>query len=82
MLKSWFGLAMLAAESQQVIGLRLMMLAGGGPKAQAEAQRMVTEKLLAAHDAAGRLMMGASHDSIVRGYRTKVRANSRRLLKR
>ena len=81
MLKSWFGLAMLAAESQQVIGMRLRMLATGGPKAQAEAQRMVTEKILAAQDAAGRMMLGASHDSIVRGYRAKVRANSRRLLK-
>jgi hypothetical protein len=81
MYRSWFNLTMLAAESQQVIGLRLMKLANGGPKARAEASRMVTEKLAAASHATGRLMMGASQDSVVTGYRRKVRANSRRLSK-
>ena len=81
MYKPWFNLTMLAVESQQVIGLRLMKLAIGGPKARAEASRMATEKLAAASHATGRLMLGASQDSIVTGYRRKVRANSRRLLK-
>ncbi len=81
MYKSWLNMAMLAAESQEVIGLRLMKLAVGGPKARAEASRMVTEKIEAAHHATGRLLMGASPDSLVVGYRRKVRANSRRLLK-
>jgi hypothetical protein len=58
-----------------------MTLALGGSKASDEANRMVTEKMAAAIHATGRLMMGASPDSVVSGYRRKVRANSRRLLK-
>jgi hypothetical protein len=79
MLGPWFNLAMLAAESQQVIWLRLAKLGAGGSDVGTEAHLMVTEKLAAATDAAGRLMMGASPDSVVRGYRKKVRANMRRL---
>jgi hypothetical protein len=79
--RSWFNLTMLAVESHQVIGLRLLKLTAGGPKAQAEANRMMAEKMAAASQATGRLMRGASPDSVVRGYRKKVRANSRRLLK-
>jgi len=30
--------------SQQVIGLRMMRLAGGGPRAEAELERMVSDK--------------------------------------
>ena len=81
MFKPWINLMMLAAESQQVIGLRVMQAALGGPKAQAEAALMVTEKIAAANHAMGRLMMGATPDSVVTGYRRKVRANSRRLMK-
>jgi hypothetical protein len=81
MINSWLSLSMLAIESQQVIGLRLLKHAAGGPKAQAEANRMVSEKIAAASHATGRLMSGASADSIVTSYRKKVRANSRRLLK-
>ncbi len=53
MLKTWINLTMLAAESQQVIGLRMMKAALGGPKAQAEASLMVTEKIAAASHANG-----------------------------
>ena len=79
MLKSWYNFGMLAAEAQQVIWLRLMKLAAGGSGAQHEAQLMVTEKLTEASRATGRLMMGATPDSVVKGYRRKVRANARRL---
>jgi hypothetical protein len=75
----WFNLAMLAAESQQVIWLRLMKLGAGGAGAQREASLMLSEKMAAATHATGRLMMGASTDSVVSGYRKKVRANARRL---
>jgi hypothetical protein len=81
MVRNWFNLVLLAAESQQVIGLRLMKLAMGGPKAKAEATLMVAEKVAAAGVAAGNLMSGASSESVVRGYRKKVRANVRRLSK-
>lgn len=72
-------LAMLGIEAQLVIGQRLAMLAVGGPKARAEAQRMVAEKVSAAGDAAVTLALGGSPRKIVRGYRRKVRANARRL---
>src|SRR3954469_3021710 len=79
MLGPWFNLTMLAAESQQVIWLRMAKLGAGGPTAHDEAGLMVSEKIAAATHAAGRLMMGASPDSVVQNYRRKVRANMRRL---
>ena len=72
---------MLAAESQQVIWLRTMRLAAGGVKAKSEARRMVSEKVLAAGLESGRLILGASSESVVKRYRTKVKANVRRLSK-
>ena len=81
MFASWYNLTMLAAESQQVVWLRLTKLAAGGPGAAHEAQLMVAEKLAAATHATGRLALGASPDSVVRSYRQKVRANARRLSK-
>jgi hypothetical protein len=79
--RSWIDLMMLAAESQQVIWLRTMRLAAGGPKAKGEAHRMVSEKVLAAGLESGRLVLGASAASVVKRYRTKVKANMRRLSK-
>lgn len=71
--------AMLAFESQAVIGLRMVKLAGGGVGAQAEMQRMVSEKMLAAGETAALLASGGSTQSVVSGYRRKVRANRIRL---
>lgn len=86
MLGSWMKLGMdatlLAMESQQVIGMRLAMLSMGGSAAQAEAQRMVTEKIMAANEAALLMATGGSTARVVAGYRRKVRANARRLSKR
>ena len=86
MFGSWYKLGMdatmLAIESQQVIGLRLIALAAGGAAGQAEAQRMVTEKVAAAGEAAMMMATGASTAKVVAGYRRKVRANARRLSKR
>lgn len=79
MFKYFYNLAMLAAESQQVIGLRLMKIAAGGPAAVAEAQLMMSEKMITGTVEAGRLMTGASTHSVVTSYRRKVRANRRRL---
>lgn len=83
MFRTWFGLSWDAAqlhfESQQVIGLRLMKLAAGGPGAQAEAHRMVNEKTAAIVEAAITLATGGSATKVVRRYRTHVRANQRRL---
>ncbi len=71
--------ALLGLEAQAVIGLRLTKLAAGGAAAQAEAQRMVSEKILAAGEAAMQIASGASTGAVVAGYRRKVRANHRRL---
>ena len=45
MFKFWYDATMLSIEAQHVIGLRMMKLAMGGKHAQAEASRMVTEKI-------------------------------------
>ncbi|SCB55377.1 hypothetical protein GA0061098_10403 [Bradyrhizobium shewense] len=70
---------MLGLESNRVIGLRLAKLMRGGKAAQREAQRMVSEKVLAAAKAGTGLMAGASGDKIVEQYRRKVAANAKRL---
>jgi hypothetical protein len=74
----WWNIAMLALESQKVIMMRLAKIALGGTGAKAESSLMVSEKVREAVSASQRLMMGSSADSIVRGYRKKVRANVKR----
>ncbi|WP_018262860.1 hypothetical protein [Methylobacterium sp. WSM2598] len=74
-------MTMLGLEAQTVIGLRLAKMALGGPAAAAEAQLMVAEKVAAAGEAAVQAATGGSPRKIVRGYRRKVRANTRRLRK-
>ena len=82
MFKIWLGLTMLAAEAQQVIWLRGLKLAAGGAAARTEAQRMGAEKLVVAAQAAAGIMAGGAPTKAVQHYRTKVRANRRRLLKK
>jgi hypothetical protein len=83
MLRKWMRLnldaAMLGMEVQRVVGLRLMTLAAGGPAAQAEAVRMVSEKPAALAEAAMTLARGGSAKTVIRRYRSHVRANKRRL---
>ena len=86
LLKTWLALsadgARLAFETQQVIGLRLMKIAAGGAVGQAEVTRMFTEKAFASAEAATTMAMGGSARKVVRGYRTRVKANARRLSRR
>jgi hypothetical protein len=77
-----FDIMMLAAEAQHVINLRLAALARGGPAADQETHLMVTEKMKAALDAAGMLARGASTRSVISFYRSRVRANVRRLTRK
>ena len=70
---------MLTVESQQVIWLRSMKLAAGGTKAEKEARLMVSEKMLMASLEGGRMLMGATSANVVKRYRSKVRANVKRL---
>ena len=79
MFKFWYDATMLSLESQRVIGLRLIKLAGGGRNAQAEASRMVTEKITETMAAAMTLMSGGSGQAVVAQVRRRVRSNSRRL---
>ncbi len=58
---------------------RLTMLSMGGPAAQVEAQRMVTEKIFAAGEAMMLVASGASNRKVIHNYRRKVRANATRL---
>jgi hypothetical protein len=84
--RTWLGLGFdvlqLHAEAQRVIGLRMIKLAQGGPAAQAEAHRMVAEKTAAMAEAAFTLASGGSAKTVMRRYRTHVRANTRRLTRR
>jgi hypothetical protein len=87
---NWLTLAfdawVLSAEASAVIGLRMAKMCAGGPAAEAEARRMVQEKI----DAAIALQrialtggLGATAESAgtrtMRHYRSRVRANARRL---
>ncbi|MCQ0971688.1 antibiotic ABC transporter [Paracoccus sp. TK19116] len=83
----WSEMAWIAAESQMIIGLRMMGLLGltnqspGEPfRMVAEKQAAATESLFAMTEAASR---GASADRVMsaalRPYRKRTRANSRRL---
>ena len=73
-------------EAQQVIGLRLAKLAGGGAAAAVEVNRMVSEKMTAAleaQQAAMRAMLTGNTTQIpmrtLALYRRKMRANRTRL---
>ncbi|WP_336487795.1 hypothetical protein [Methylobacterium nigriterrae] len=74
-----FAVALLALEAQKVVELRLMKLAWGGADAEAEAQKMVSEKVSAFIEASGTLMTGGSCDMVVTRYREHVAANTKRL---
>jgi hypothetical protein len=87
----WLALSAQAAalgwEAQNVIALRLMRIAGGGARGQAEAERMMTEKFAAAFEAqavvtASAMQGGADHragQKLLDVYGKRVRANRRRL---
>ena len=86
MFKTWFALTAdgvrLAIEAQQVIGLRVLRIAAGGATAQAEITRMMTEKAFASAEAVTTVAMGGSARKVMRRYRTRVKANVRRLSRR
>jgi hypothetical protein len=91
MLNPWVVLTMrafqLSWEAQNVIALRMLRLASGDVRSQAELNRMVLEKITAAVEAqaaACAAMMTGSKDHVIAGkaltiYKNRVRANRRRL---
>ncbi|TKD53344.1 hypothetical protein FBR43_00680 [Sphingomonas baiyangensis] len=77
---------MLELEASSVIASRTMMLAAGGPLADREAQRMVSEKMQAMWELQWKLLTGglgttphSAGTGAIRHYRSKVAANRRRL---
>jgi hypothetical protein len=83
MTPSWIRLAsdmtLLGFEAHRVISLRMATIALGGARAQAEAQRMMVEKMFAAARVWQLLMFGHPPQTVVRELRSRVRANQRRL---
>ena len=76
----------LGLETQAVVGLRLAKLAAGDLAATREANRMISEKMVAAAElqmkAASAMLTGRAGTmpaTTVAHYRRKVRANRRRL---
>jgi hypothetical protein len=79
MLNPFYAAFLLAVEAQRVIELRLVRIAWGGAEAQAEMVSMVSEKVVAAMEAANTLMAGGTHGQVITRYRELVAANTRRL---
>jgi hypothetical protein len=94
MYNPWFALSLNAAqigiEAQSVIGLRMLRFASGGARMEAEATRMVTEKVAAAVEAqtaaAIAAVSGRPHHVVankaLKVFKKRVRANRRRLSRR
>ncbi len=78
LMKLTFDTALLATEAWMVIGIRLSQVAMGRGT-PAEAQLMVTEKMLALVEAVTTVATGGSAHEVVNGYRKRVRANVKRL---
>lgn len=90
-LASWtragFDLWMLGAEAASVMSLRMIRLAAGGSAGANEAELMLAEKVQAAVELQTRFMTGAvgmtplgMTQGVLKHYRKKVAANSRRLM--
>jgi len=77
----------LSIEAQNVIALRMLRLASGDVRGQAELNRMVIEKIAAAAEAqvaAAAALLNGHKDHVIAGkaltvYKKRVRANRRRL---
>jgi len=77
----------LSIEAQNVIALRMLRLASGDVRGQAELNRMVIEKIDAAAEAqvaAAAALLNGHKDHVIAGkaltvYKKRVRANRRRL---
>ncbi|THD60707.1 hypothetical protein [Phenylobacterium sp.] len=88
----WIGIGFdawrLGLEASAVIGLRTMLIVQGGPRARAESERMVSEKIAAGLSLGAMAMSGrlgatpaSASARTLAHYRRKVSANRRRLAK-
>ena len=82
MFETWMSTLMLFVESNNVVGLRLAKIAGGGSDAYAEASLMVREKMAAAFEAQAAMWSGGTTSSVIDRYREHVAANAKRLTAR
>jgi hypothetical protein len=88
--RHWIDASRLALDAQAVIALRVMKMASRDPRAAAEAQRMITEKVaaLAVGQVAGGLALATGKSleiatkRALRPVRSRVRANRRRLTRK
>jgi len=79
MLFPWYAARILAIESNGVIALRLLKIAGGRREARDEADLMVSEKIDALFEAGGSLCGAASAAMVISHHREHVSANAERL---
>jgi hypothetical protein len=77
----WYAGAMLAAESCEVMGMRLEKLSHADAEAEQEAVLMVSEKFAAVFEAAASWLAGATPVAIINRYREHVADNAKRLAK-
>ncbi len=85
-----FKAVQLGLEAQSVVALRMLRLASGGARSQAELSLMVGEKIAAVAEAqmvTAAALMSGQEDHVVAGkalnvFRKHVRANKRRLSRR
>ncbi len=86
LVRLWYDWTALSFEAAQVIGLRMIVLAGGGAHAERETHRMIDEKVQALMQVGWKLAWGQwGHapqrqiEGMTRLYSRKVRANLHRL---
>jgi hypothetical protein len=88
MFNPWFSLGLKAlqmgAEAQSVIALRMIQFAAGGSRVEAEATRMITEKIVEAQAAAVTATLRGSPQHVIAKraltpMRKRVSANKRRI---
>jgi hypothetical protein len=94
MFNPWFSVTLktiqLGFEAQNVIALRTMRLAAGGPTAQTEARRMIADKMAAGIEVQAVAASGVASGQkdtvvarkILRVLKKRVHANKRRLSRR
>ena len=80
MLNPWYSAMLLAFEAGDVLRLRTLKISSGGADAYAEVHLMVTEKIVAAVEVLGSIVLdGMMPMSVIERYRDLVAANACRL---
>jgi len=75
----FYSTVLLAFESGNVIGLRMMKIMSCGSGSHDEANLMVMEKIRAMFETGASLLAGGTASSVVDRYRELVAANAKRL---